>query len=169
MRIFITKTDTDLAALSATLLRKPADAGAALERVRALNPHVEDFQNLAAGTVLILPDTGDIKAGAGTTLGADTVSDLASDLGSGLKAVSSRFTSRVEDVKEDRAAVVATVKLAAVKRLIDTDPALAKQLESSDAEYKREQKRVAEAEAQLAEVQKVAVAEFARLQKLIGQ
>ena len=68
MRIFITKTDTDLAALSATLLRKPADAGTALDRVRALNPHVEDFQRLAAGTVLILPDTPDIKAGAGALL-----------------------------------------------------------------------------------------------------
>ena len=169
MRIFITKTDTDLAALSTTLLRKPADAGTALDRVRALNPHVEDFQRLAAGTVLILPDTPDIKAGAGTTIGADTVSDLASDLGSGLKAVNSRFANRVEDLKADRAAVVATVKTAAVKRLVESDPALAKQLEASDTEYKREQKRVAEAEVQLAEVQKIAVAEFARLQKLLGQ
>jgi hypothetical protein len=169
MRIFITKTDTDLAALSTTLLRKPADAGTALDRVRALNPHVEDFQRLAAGTVLILPDTPDIKAGAGSMLGADTVSDLASDVGSGLKAVNSRFANRVEDLKADRAAVIATLKIAAVKRLIESDPALAKQLESSDAEYKREQKRVAEAEVQLAEVKKTAVAELERLQKLLGQ
>jgi hypothetical protein len=169
MRIFITKTDTDLTALSTALLRRPADAGTALDRVRALNPHVEDFQRLAAGTVLILPDTPDIKAGAGTAIGAGTVSDLATDLGSGLKAVNARFADRVEDLKAERAAVVATVKLASVKRLIESDPALAKQLDASDAEYKREQKRMTEADAQLAEVQKTAIAEFARLQKLLGQ
>ena len=169
MRIFITKTDTDLAALSSTLLRKPADAGATLDRVRALNPQVEDFQKLAAGTVLILPDTPEIKAGAGTAPGADNLSDLASDLGSGLKAVNSRFASRVDDIKADRAAVTTALKTAAVKRLVDGDPALSKQLTAADAEFKREQKRVAESEAQLAQVQKVALAEFARLQKLLGQ
>jgi hypothetical protein len=83
--------------------------------------------------------------------------------------VNTRFANRVEDLKADRAAVVATVKIAAVKRLIESDPALAKQLEASDAEYKREQKRMAEAEVQLGEVQKSAIAEFARLQKLLGQ
>jgi len=169
MRIFITKTDTDLAALSTTLLRKPAEGGVTLDRVRALNPQVEDFQKLAAGTVLILPDTPGIKAGAGTAPGADNLSDLASDLGSGLKAVNTRFASRIDDIKAERAAVTTVLKTAAVKRLVDSDPALSKQLAAADAEFKREQKRVAESETQLAEVQKTALTEFARLQKLLGQ
>jgi hypothetical protein len=169
MRIFITKTDTDLQALSATLLRKPADAGVALERVRALNPQVEDFQKLAAGTVLILPDSPEIKATAGTALGTGNFSDLADDLGSGMKAVNSRFASRLDDLKSDRAGVTAVLKTAAVKRLVESDPALAKQLDAADAQFKREQKRIAETETQLAEVQKAALAEFARLQALLGQ
>jgi hypothetical protein len=168
MRIFITKTDTDLSALSATLLRKPGDASATLDRVRALNPQVEDFQRLAAGTVLILPDTPEIKAGAGTTVGSDNISDLADDLGSGLKTVNSRFANRVDDLKSDRVAVVAALKTAAVKRLVEGDPSLQKQLDASEVEFKREQKRVTETQAQLAEVQKLALAEFAQLQKLLA-
>jgi hypothetical protein len=105
---------------------------------------------------------------AGLTI-RDNLSDLASDLGSGLKAVNSRFASRVDDIKADRAAVTTALKTAAVKRLVDGDPALSKQLTAADAEFKREQKRVEESEAQLAQVQKVALAEFARLQKLLGQ
>jgi hypothetical protein len=169
MRIFITKTDTDLTALGTTLLRKPADAGAALENVRALNPHVEDFQDLPAGTVLLLPDTPSIKASAGTTVGTDNVDDLAADVGSGMKAIESRVTSREDDLQADHGAVRAALKTAAVKRLVDGDPALAKQLEAAEAEYKRQQKRVEEAKAELAEVQAAARAEFARLQKLLGQ
>jgi hypothetical protein len=169
MQIYITTADTDLTALGSKLLRKPADAAATLDRVRALNPQVKDFQKLAAGTVLILPDAPEIKAGAGTALGAEHLSGLAGDLGSGLKAVNSRFASRVDDLAADRAAVMAARKKEAVKRLIDSDPALSKQLDAADAEFKREQKQVAETEKQLVEVQKTALAEFARLQKLLGQ
>jgi hypothetical protein len=169
MRIFITKTDTDLQALSATLLRKPADPGAALDDVRALNPQIEDFQKLAAGTVLLLPDTASIKATAGTTVGTDNLEDLAADVGSGLKNVNSRFAHRLDDLQADHSTVKAALKTAAVKRLVESDPALAKQLDAAEAEYKREQKRLDETRVALAEVQKTALAEFARLQKLLGQ
>ena len=90
-------------------------------------------------------------------------------IGAGLRAVNSRFATRVDDLKTDRAAVVAALKTAAVKRLVESDPALQKQLDASEAEFKREQKRITETQAQLSEVQKLALSEFAQLQKLLGQ
>jgi hypothetical protein len=165
--IYITKTETGLAELGATLLRAPGDASVTLDRLRALNPQVEDFQRLPAGTVLILPDSPEIKAGAGTLLGADHLSELANDLGSGLKAAVSRSASRVDDLKADRAGVMAALKIAAVKRLVESDPALAKQLHAAETQFKGDQKLAAERQAQLKEVQELAEAEFARLQKLL--
>jgi hypothetical protein len=169
MRIFIAKTNTSLQELTGSLLRKPADAGGALDRVMALNPHVEDFQKLSAGTVLILPDGPELKAGAGTTVGGEGLDDMAADLTRGIKAVGSRAGNRLDDLKADRSAVVAALKTVGAKRIVDSDPALAKRLEAAEAQFKVEQKLATETQAQLAGLQKTALAEFARLQKMLGQ
>lgn len=67
-RTFTVRNETTLQALGATLLDARfggAQADAALERVKALNPHV-DFQKIAPGTVLFVPDAPGLKAPAGT-------------------------------------------------------------------------------------------------------
>lgn len=169
MRIFITKTDTDLKSLSATLLKSSSAASGTLDRVKALNPQVEDFQRLAAGTVLILPDAPDLKVSAGSPVGSGDLAGLASEVGAGLRAVGARTANRFETLASDHSAVKDAIKSAAAKRLVESDPTLAKRLKAVDAQFKVDQKAAAETKAQFDEVQKLALAEFEHLQKLLGQ
>lgn len=169
MRIFITKTDTDLQALSATLVRKPSAAGATLERVVALNPQLANTDKLAAGTVLLLPDSAELKAGVGTTIGSDNFADLVSDVTKGMRAVSGRVTSRFETIAADHTAVKDALKTAAAKKLVEGDPLLKQKLAAAEAKFKVEQKRAAETKTAFEETQKHAVAEFEKLAKLLGQ
>ena len=168
MRIFITNAETNPQTLNEALVRRPGTTHT-LERVMALNPQIADFKKLPAGTVLILPDAPDLKAGAGESLTGAGMDDVIADLGRGLKAVNSRIVNRVEQLESDRVAVAAALKTAAAKRLVESDPALAKRITAANAQFKAEQTAAAEKQAQLAEVQKAALVEFARLQKLLGQ
>ena len=61
------------------------------------------------------------------------------------------------------------LKSAAAKRLVESDPLLQKQLAAAEARFKADQKRAAETQEQLDEVQKFALAEFEKLQKMLGQ
>jgi hypothetical protein len=169
MRIFITKTDTDLQGLGASLLRRSNTASAALERIMALNPQIEDFQRLSAGTVLILPEGPEFKAGAGTAVSGEGFDAIAEELGRGMKAVESRADDRFAALRADHAEVSAAMKSAASRRLIESDPALKKQLQAAEVRFKADQKRAAETQEQLIEVQKFALAEFEKLQKMLGQ
>jgi hypothetical protein len=168
MRIFITRTDTDLQRLGVSVLRRPAAGREALERIMALNPQIDDFQKLTAGTVLILPDGPEFKPHAGTALGGDGFGAIAGDLGSGMEALGSRADDRLAALRADRAGVVAALKSAASRRLVDGDPALKVQLEAAEASFSADQKAAAEAEERLAEVRKFALAEFEKLQKMLA-
>jgi hypothetical protein len=169
MRIFITKTDTDLQALGASLSRKPSAAAATLERVVALNPQLANADRLVAGTVLLLPDSAELKAGVGTAIGSDNFADLVSDVTKGMKAASGRVTSRFETVAADHAAVKDALKTAAAKKLVEGDPLLKQKLATAEAKFKVEQKRATEAKSAFEETQKHALAEFEKLAKLLGQ
>jgi uncharacterized phage infection (PIP) family protein YhgE len=169
MRIFVTKTDTDLQALSQQLLRRPSAASTTLERVMALNPHVKNFERLAAGTVLILPDAPDLKAGAGVAAGSEGLGDLLDEVSAGLQAITERVGAGFAQLETDYTAVTSALKSAASKRLVEGDPALKQQLESAVARYKEDRKRAADTGSQLKEARTQTIAELAQLQKLLGQ
>jgi hypothetical protein len=169
MRIFITKADTDLQSLGASLVRKPTAASATLERVVALNPQLANSDKLPAGTVLLLPDSPELKAGIGTTVGSDNFADLVSDVTKGIKAAAGRAASRFETIAEDHSAVKDVLKTAAAKKLVEGDPLLKQKLGAAEARFKIEQKRAAETKTAFEESQKHAVAEFEKLAKLLGQ
>ena len=169
MRTFIAKTDTSLNKLGATLLESPSATSATLERIKALNPQVADFQRIAAGTVLILPDATDLKPGAGSAVGAEGFSDLTLAASSGLRALALRAAKRFDTLVSDHAAVKDSLKSAAAKRLVESDPALVQRLKAADAQFKIDQKAAKESKAKFDELQKAAEEEFKRLLKLLGQ
>lgn len=169
MRTLIMKADTDLKSLGDTLLKSPSAASATLERIKALNPHVADFQRLAAGTVLILPDSADLKPGAGSAVGTQGFGDLTQVASSGLRALKARATNLFDTFASDHAAVKDSLKAAAAKRLVESDPLLVQRLKAADAQFKIDQKAAKEKKAQLDEMQKAAEAGFERLLKLLGQ
>ena len=168
MRIFTTRRDaaTDPESLWQELLKRPG-ASATPELVKALNPHLDFNKNLAAGSVLLIPDAGDVKAGAGTAIASDDVDAVIGDVDDGLEAARKRVRAGVTQREADRSTIVSALKSAPSKRLIESDPVLKKQIETADAQYKADQKRAAEVESQLAEVQKVAMDEFDRLRKML--
>ena len=57
MRIFVIKQDTDLKGVGETLLKKAGQPDrVSLERIKSLNPHLDETR-VAAGTVLLVPDS----------------------------------------------------------------------------------------------------------------
>ncbi|NDP63648.1 hypothetical protein [Polaromonas sp.] len=161
MRFIVIEQASDLQALSARLLRNPAggQAGsqelsqATLEQIRMLNPHA-DFQHLEAGTVLLLPEAPELKDADSQSLAGNSFEDFTTRTREGLQAVAQRMKSSAEALAADRAAVTATVKSAAVKRLIESDPLLKKQLDEAGSESSDAQKQAQEASRQLETFQK---------------
>jgi hypothetical protein len=165
MRIHISKGEQTLQKLSEAVSRRPAAAGATLERIAALNPHLANLDKLAPGTVVLLPDSPELKAGAGTALGTDNLIDLVSDVTKGVKAAGTRASSKFESIAADHAAVAKALKTEAVKKIVDGDPLLKQKLAAAEATFKAEQKREKEARAAFEDIQSFAVEAFEKLSK----
>jgi len=168
MRRFVIKEETDLKGLNAKLLRAriaKTSARAAIDRLKALNPHV-DFTRLAAGTVLLVPDTPELKEGASASLGGETFEAFIKEVDTGLRISSARVKQGFERISLDRTSIAAVLRTAAVKRLVESDPVLKKQLESADARFKEDESK-AQAEQKLLETtQKHAIEELTALARL---
>lgn len=168
IRILITSPDTtDPQSLLKQLVRKPGSASGTLDQLKALNPHV-NFSKLAAGTVLLVPDVPDLKPGATAAVGGDNVDELRDRITAGIAMTVSNVSSGAERIAADRKEVASAVKAAATKRVIESDPLLQQRLAAADETFKATQKQTAEAQAALAELQKLAAKEFDRLQTLLG-
>lgn len=174
MRLIVIKQASDLQSLSARLLKRPSGGRggsheigqATLEQVQQLNPHV-DFQRIEAGTVLLLPDTPELKDTDSQSLAGDTFEDFITDTSEGFKAVTQRMRNNAETLDADRAAVNAAVKSAVVKRLIQSDPLLKKQIDEASSRFSDEQNKMQEAALLLAAMQKEMNAEFAVLSGML--
>jgi hypothetical protein len=166
MRIIITDETRDFSELVRSFARHARGADATLERVKALNPHLADAKKLAAGTVVILPDSPDLKPGVGKPVGVHTVTDFAEGLRAGLRDLEARHREFAAKRKEEQASVREALKSAAAKRLVDGDPVLKERLAAAEAAFKAEQKEIAETEARLAEGAKHLEAELENLGKL---
>jgi hypothetical protein len=161
MRLIVIEQASDLQALSARLLRNPAGGQAdsqelrqaTLEQIKLLNPHA-DFQRLQAGTVLLLPEAPELKDADSQSMAGNSFEDFATRTREGLEAVAQRMKSSAEALAADRAGVTAAIKSAAIKRLIESDPLLKKQLDEAGNEFSDAQKQAQEASRQLEIFQK---------------
>ncbi len=164
MRFIVISQASDLqTALGARLLKKPAGgkgkAGAhevsqaTLDQVKQLNPHV-DFQRMEAGTVLLLPDSPELNDKDSQSLTGNSFEDFAAHTSEGFKAVAQRMRISADALAADRAAVNAVLKIAAVKRQIESDPLLLKQLDEANSEFTDAQKQAQDAASQVEAMQK---------------
>jgi hypothetical protein len=167
MRMVVISQSTDLNRLRKTLFTGAADTSAALERVKALNPHV-DLRHVAAGTVLLLPDSPSVSATHSSSIGGDAFSEFAADVTNGLKNAAQRARAGTESLAADRTAVAAVLRVAAVKRIVGSDATLAKQLDTASARFTAGQKEAQEAAATLATLTAQTKKELAALAKLLG-
>ncbi len=175
MRLFFIEQLSDLQALSGWLL-KPAKgrrsssrelSQATLAQLQKLNPHV-DFQHLEAGTVLLLPDTPELKDADSQSLSGNSFEDFAAHSREGLKTVVQRMDSSAEALAADRAEVTAVLKTAALKRLIESDPLLKKQIDEAGNAFSEAQKQRQEAARQLETMQQGLEAELEVVRKMLG-
>jgi len=169
MRVFIVRKGSDLQAVGAELLRSdatdPAREEVAIDRIRELNPHV-DFQRLESGTVLLLPETAELRAGAGESVGGEAFDGFVGEVHVGLENSGDRIKQGYARIADDRKAVSAALRSAAMKRVVEGDPTLKAQLESADAALREEVRRGTEAQEALAKAQAAALQELADLKRL---
>ena len=169
MRTIVIKQSTDLQALGMRLIGKKTGGSVTLERLKSLNPHV-DFNHLERGTVLLLPDTHDLKTSNDKDIRSparDAIDDFSKDAEAGFKVATERIMNAADALNADLSALSATVKTTAVKRLIDSDPMLKKQLEESREAGNNEQKGVQEAVRQVQALQKMVDEELAALGQML--
>jgi hypothetical protein len=176
MKLFVLQKKTSgLQALGASLLTR-SDAGAAsarpltqgtLERIRTLNPHV-DFQQLDAGTVLVLPDSPEVDGTDSQILTDTAFADFAIHVNEGLRVVSQRARDAAEVQNADRTAVATLLKTAVVRRQIESDALLIKQLDLAQEESANALKQAQEDIRQLEKMQKDMSTELKAIGKIFG-
>ncbi|MGP1675982.1 MAG: hypothetical protein ACTS6J_02360 [Burkholderiales bacterium] len=163
--MIVIKREIGLAGLIAKLVRAHVDdarASAFTTSLKALNPHV-DFTQLAAGTVLLVPDAVELKPGASTSLGSATFEAFVKELDTGLGSASALIKQGVERFSGDRTSVSAVLKTAAMKRLVKSDPVLSKQIEAVAAQFKDDETKMLAAQKLMETVQKQVNEELAGL------
>lgn len=170
MRVILLKQASDLQALTTRLIgRRPAGSSSAtLDHLKALNPHV-DFNRIEPGTVLLLPDTPDIRADDKDSHSpdGDAFDDLVRHVDNGFQAVAARVAKAGDDLSADHGAIAAAAKTAAFKRLVNSDPLLKKQLDEAGEASNTELKKVQEAAKQVEALRKAAGEELAALRQLL--
>lgn len=165
MRVTIIKQATNLTGVTAELLKAGVPAAKALARLKALNPHV-DPKRVTVGTVLVLPDLAEMKAGVGEAVGAETFEQFAAEIAAGFKAASGRLRAGAKRRKDERDAVDGAVKTAAVKRVIASDAALRTQLADAERQSKADERQAKEAAKTMETMRDLAAKELQGLRTL---
>lgn len=168
MRTFVVKSDTNLQSLSGTLLDarfRGAQADAAMERLKALNPHTDPGQ-IRAGTILFVPDSPGFKTSATASTQAGPIDEFRALLSSALSdAASSMKTGNAQRAAE-RADVTAAIKSAAFKRIVGDDKDIAQQASDAQKAMATDESDDKQAEEALAAMSKAALDALTRLGRL---
>jgi hypothetical protein len=170
VRIFIVKKDTDLQSLSTTLLDarfRSTQADAAIEQLRALNPHA-DLESLKSGTVLLVPDSPGFKLSATALPEATPLDDFRTLVTRGLRDAASRMSRANAARADERAEVADVLKSAVFKRIVGNDKDLAQQADDARKALASEESDDKQAEETLAVASRAALAAFVRIGKLVG-
>ena len=170
MRMLTIKNDTDLQGLSSLLVDarlSSARSDAALDALQAANPHA-DLKNLRAGTVLFVPEQPGLKASATASAPGGAFADFQqmarSALGQAAENIKTASAARADDL----AAVIAATKSAALRRLLDSDRDLAKQVADETKTLEQDQEQAKQAEQTLAQASRAALAILAELGKRLS-
>lgn len=170
-RLVVIKQETDIQTLSSTLLSaklSDAQAASATDALKTLNPHLADVKSLKPGTVLLVPDSPQFKVTATTPAAGGTLDDFGKLLKTGLSDAGDRLKAANAARAEEIAEVASVQKLAAFKKVIETDAELKAQLGDATKDAKTEQQEAAQAEKAMDTMLKGAAAELAALTKLLG-
>jgi hypothetical protein len=167
MRMLTIRQDTDLQGLTSLLLDarlSSTRSDAALEALQAANPHA-DLKNLRAGTVLFVPEQPGLKASASASVPGAAFSDFQQMVRSALAQAADNMKAANATRADDLTAVTGAIKSAAVRRIIDSDKELAKQLAEDTKALEQDQEQAKQAEQTLAQASRAALATLAEIGK----
>ena len=171
MRMIVIEQAIDLQALTTRLLGAKAGvgagAGASLDTLKHMNPHV-DFERLGAGTVLLVPDLPGLRDGQTGSIAGQAFDTFSQQVLAGLDEAATRVqaghAARLTDQKE----LVALFKGAALKRAFESDPELKAQADAYAQVFKQDPADAKAADETLKALKDGVGAELAVLTKLLG-
>lgn len=169
-RTVIVKTDTTLRALGPTLLDarfRGEQVEAALDRLKALNPHA-DPERIAAGTVLFVPDHPAFRASASASPQAAPVEEFRVMLTGALTDGASRLKTANATRAAERADLSTVLRSAAFRRAIGDDRDVLQQVSDAQRGMATEETEDRQAEETLAAMSRAALAALAQLTKVVG-
>ena len=167
MRLLIVKQGTDRSGFGQRLVGDTATKADTLQALQRLNPHV-DFDRVAAGTVLLVPEGDGLVADESTSIAGQAFGAFRGQVAASLDGVGARIRAAHETRATERAEVSSLLKGAAVKRLVDADPDLKPQVDAIAAVYKRDQQDAKDADALIAALQAGGLAELDALAARLG-
>lgn len=170
VRTFLAKKGMDLQAVAATLLDArfgDDQRAAAVEQLRALNPHA-DLDNVGTDTVLLLPDTPAFKASVADSASAVPVDGFRALLASAFDDFAKANRSGNAARAAARSDVAAALKGAAFKRASEADKAVAAQGEDARKALAEEEKADKAAADSVAALNKAALDALAKVTGLLG-
>lgn len=168
MRIFVIKQDTDLKGIGEALLKKnDAPARASLDRILTLNPHLDE-NRVAAGTVVLLPDTPEFAAGSTDTVAASSFEGFQRDMATSFRAADVQLREGLARRDEQDKEVAKAIKSAAITRLAADDAELRGHLEGVGKQADARAKQSKQAAGELAALEKALAAEMKKLGGLAG-
>ena len=167
MRMIVIKQSTDFKSLGTLLLGPNAGSSKTLEVIKQLNPHV-DFNRITAGSVLLIPDAPDLKAGETVSVSGETFGAFTQQAMAGFDAAATRVSAAHSKRLTDQKEFSGLLKLAAIKRALESDPELKNQFDAASEVFKQDQVQAKVAEESLKLIKEGMGAEFAALAKLLG-
>lgn len=168
MRIFVIKQDTDLKGVGETLLTKTGQPDrVSLERIKSLNPHLDETR-VAAGTVLLVPDTPEFAADRADPVPAGGFEGLEREVLSALRAAGAGLREGLARREEQDKEAGKAIKSAAVGKLAADDGELRKRLDDAGKQATANAKEAKQATSRFDAMEKAVAAELAKLRGLAG-
>jgi hypothetical protein len=143
-------------------------AASAIEALRALNPGVNFDDELTAGTVVFVPDSPSLKVSASDSVSGTSLDDLQQLVRQALDGAAKDLKAGNAARAAERADVTATMKIAAVARILAGDAELKQLAADAIKAFTEDQQQADQAEQALAVTSKAALAKLTELGKLLG-
>ncbi len=167
MRTFITDKEIDLPSLGRRLAGGVELRAGVLDRLAALNPHI-DVRRIEAGTVLFIPDDAGFADSESASVSGEAFGRLREELLESIDAASARALTAHEALLGEGKEVAGLLKSAVLNRAAEADPELKAQVDEAVATFKSDQQQAKEAARTLSTLQEQAVAELGLLARLLG-
>jgi hypothetical protein len=167
MRVIFINESTNWSALGSTLLPASGDHARLLAKLQQLNPHV-DFQHIASGAVILLPEDPALHAAASTSVSGDGFTALAAQFSAAVTATVADVRAGYDELLAQQKDTLGLLKTAAVRRIVDGDPDLVKLAEAAVQAAQDDATQLKSADAAMTTMQRLAGDELAALAGMLG-